>query len=203
MSSRPLMKQWTLNLEDRYIKEALQKFNGDWLTVNFPADIDPEWLTGKDLETVANEAMSIFRINYEHTGEDPFSNWWEEDQGEESNAHLTFIREGDELVLVDDASLKFFKDPMELTEDEFYSKFTMVKNHLDEDAPLDGCLFETYGKEVEYIASLAGTNTVWTYLDNECFVTGAHLVNRLYYFVTTEPYTEEYEVKLNLYEGED
>ena len=90
-----------------------------------------------------------------------------------------------------------------LTEDEFESKFTMVKNHLNEDAPLDGCLFETYGEEVKYIASLAGTNTVWTYLENECFITGVHFVNRLYYFVTTEPYTQEYEVKLNLFEGEE
>ena len=89
-----------------------------------------------------------------------------------------------------------------LTEDEFDSKFTMVKNHLNEDAPLDGCMFSYYGSEVEYISSLIRTKKVWTYLCNGCFVTGAHLVNRLGYFVTAEPYTEECEVKLNLFQGE-
>jgi len=207
VSITPIMKQWTLNLEDKYIEEALRKTNRDWLTVNFPADIDPECLTGKDLETVANEAMSIFRIDYEHTGEDPFSNWWEEDQGEETNAHLTFIREGSDLVLLeDDDSLEFFRDPVQITEDEFESKFTMTKNHLEPNASLDGCMYETYGEEVEYIASLANSKRVWTFIeaeDNVYFVTGMHFVNRLGYFVTTEPYTEEYEVLLGNHKGDD
>jgi hypothetical protein len=89
-----------------------------------------------------------------------------------------------------------------LTKDEFESKFTMVKNHLDDNASLDGCGFETYGDEVEYIASLAETNTVWTYLEGEddCyFVTGMHLVNRIGYFVTKEPYTEDCMVQLQLF----
>jgi hypothetical protein len=89
-----------------------------------------------------------------------------------------------------------------LTEDEFKSKFTMVKNHLDDNASLDGCMFETYGDEVDYITSLAETNTVWTYLEGEddCyFVTGMHLVNRIGYFVTKEPYTEGCMVQLHLF----
>ena len=89
-----------------------------------------------------------------------------------------------------------------LTEDEFKSKFTMVKNHLDNNASLDGCMFETYGAEVDYIASLADTKTVWTYLEGEddCyFVTGMHLVNRIGYFVTKEPYTEDCMVQLHLF----
>lgn len=90
-------------------------------------------------------------------------------------------------------------NPLQLTEDEFYSKFTMVKNHLDEDACLDGCMFETYGAELEYIASLAETKTVWTFTEGDkgmFFQTGAHWVNRQGYFVTTEPYTEECIVEL-------
>lgn len=93
--------------------------------------------------------------------------------------------------------------PIQLTEDEFDSKYTMVKNHLDDNASLDGCMFETYDDQVKYIASLADTKTVWTYLegDDDCyFVTGMHFVNRLGYFITTEPYTQECEVKLNLFE---
>ena len=93
-----------------------------------------------------------------------------------------------------------------LTEKEFDSIFTPVKNHLDNNASLDGCMFETYGNELKYIASLADTKTVWTYLEGEddyYFVTGMHFVNELGYFITTEPYTQECEVKLNLFQGED
>jgi len=89
-----------------------------------------------------------------------------------------------------------------LTEDEFKSKFTMVKNHLDDNASLYGFMFETYGAEVDYIASLAKTNTVWTYLEGEddfYFVTGMLLVNRIGYFVTKEPYTEDCMVQLHLF----
>jgi len=92
-----------------------------------------------------------------------------------------------------------------LTEDEFDSKYTMVKNHLDDNASLDGCMFETYGEELKYIASLADTKTVWTYLEGEddyYFVTGMNFDTNLGYFITTEPYTQEYEVKLNLFQGE-
>jgi hypothetical protein len=89
---------------------------------------------------------------------------------------------------------------LDMTEDEFYSKFEMVENHLDEDAELDGCMFETYGEELEYIKSLDGTKRVWTFLEgdegNQYFMTGMRLVNRIGYFITTEPYTEEYEVAL-------
>lgn len=89
---------------------------------------------------------------------------------------------------------------MRLTEDEFESKFTLVKNHLNNDASLDGCMFETYGAEVNYIASLTKTKTVWTYLEGEddCyFVTGMHLVNCIGYLVSKEKYTEDYEVKID------
>lgn len=88
---------------------------------------------------------------------------------------------------------------MKLNESEFESKFKMIKNHLDNNASLNGCMFETYGKEVEYIASLAGTNTVWTYVEGEdglYFISGMHFVNRIGYFITTKPYTEECEVNL-------
>lgn len=89
----------------------------------------------------------------------------------------------------------------QLTEAEFEAMFTMVKNHLDNNAGLDGCMFETYGEEMDYIQSLADSKKVWTYIEGDddlYFVTGLHRVNRLGYFVTTEPYATEYEVKLEI-----
>ena len=50
----------------------------------------------------------------------------------------------------------------EITEDDFYSTYKPIKNHLVNDAGFNGCLFETYGEEFEYIKKLADTNTVWT-----------------------------------------
>lgn len=35
--------------------------------------------------------------------------------------------------------------------EEFEEKYGLVKNHLIEETPYNDCMFETYGKEVEYV----------------------------------------------------
>ena len=94
-----------------------------------------------------------------------------------------------------------------LTEDEFFDEFTMVKNHINPNATIDGCMFETFGEEVDHVFELAKKeNRVWTVIDtcedvrNACnmvLTTGFHLVNRLGYIITKEPWTEEMEVILD------
>lgn len=91
-----------------------------------------------------------------------------------------------------------------LTEDQFDSMFTIVPNHIRNDTgwEVDGkcCLYETYGKDVEYIASISDTNTVWTYVvgdEGTYLLSGMYLVNRMGYLVSKERYTEDYEVKIN------
>jgi len=56
-----------------------------------------------------------------------------------------------------------------LTTDEFYEKYNPVKNHLDDNASFDGCMFETYDEEVEYVKQMVKENhkKVWTIVDGK------------------------------------
>jgi len=86
-----------------------------------------------------------------------------------------------------------------ITEDQFYEKFNPVKNHLDDNASFDGCMFETYDEEVDFVFELAKKEKrVWTIIEGEndsmFYVTGFHYVNRIGFLVTEEEYTEETEV---------
>ena len=86
-----------------------------------------------------------------------------------------------------------------ITEDEFYEQFETVENHLDENASYSGCMFETYGEELDYVFELSKKEKrVWTIVetdsDERFYITGFHRVNRIGFLVTTEPYTEEMEV---------
>lgn len=89
----------------------------------------------------------------------------------------------------------------ELTEDEFWEQYKPVQNHLVGDCSFDGCMFETYGEEVQYVLSKIDEQIVWTILDgseddNLYIVSGYHLVNRLGYLITEKPYTKEIEIKI-------
>lgn len=54
-------------------------------------------------------------------------------------------------------------------------------------------MYETYGDELEFVRTQPDTH-VWTFLqadDKHYVVSGYHLVNRLGYFVTENPWVEE------------
>jgi hypothetical protein len=58
---------------------------------------------------------------------------------------------------------------------------------------MDGYLFETYGKEFEFV-KIQNPSHVWTLVesDNKLYVcSGFHHVNRLGYFVTQLPWEED------------
>lgn len=90
--------------------------------------------------------------------------------------------------------------------EDWVVEFSPVGNHLQEDAPFNGLMFETFGEELDYVRSVAldpdCKRAVWTLV--ECFgsaewiVEGFHVVNRLGYFVTVVPYVENvyYEIKI-------
>ena len=92
-----------------------------------------------------------------------------------------------------------------MSEDEFYEKYNPLKNHLDSDAAFDGCMFETFGEEVEFINKIAESlvkGKIWTIIEVEgkfYFLSGWHFINRFGYLVTEEivPDDEEIEVKLD------
>ena len=68
----------------------------------------------------------------------------------------------------------------------FWEKFKPIQNHLRENASLDGCMFETYGPELEFILSKIPDQTVWTFLDCGTIGSGYHFVNRMGYLITTK-----------------
>lgn len=80
--------------------------------------------------------------------------------------------------------------------DAWETKYQPIQNHIDTNA-YDK--FETYGKELDYVLSIANSKParVWTLVEaddgNLYIVNGYHLVNRLNYFITHNQCEWEYE----------
>lgn len=84
-----------------------------------------------------------------------------------------------------------------ISEEEFLERYRPVPNTLDNNASFDfgagGCLYETYGAELEHIRQQQ-QNHVWTLIDGEnatVLVSGYHLVNRIGYVLTETPVNAE------------
>lgn len=84
-----------------------------------------------------------------------------------------------------------------LTEDQFDEQFPLVTNHLNSNASWsfgdgdgEGCLFETYGEELEFIRR-QDPNRVWTFVDGDdgdlYVISGYHYVNRIGYLLSRDP----------------
>ncbi len=78
-----------------------------------------------------------------------------------------------------------------MTDDQFFDHYKPVQNHLNPDAPESGCMFETYGPELDFVQSQEA-NKIWTIVEgdngNNFYMAGYHLVNRIGYFVTEVPW---------------
>jgi hypothetical protein len=91
--------------------------------------------------------------------------------------------------------------------------YSPIQNHLDKNASFNGCMFETYGPELDFVISMIDSNRVVTIIEGDTdvdvdenvdetpinlyYVSGYHLVNQLGYLILDKPYTEEFEVKLD------
>lgn len=82
-----------------------------------------------------------------------------------------------------------------LTEDQFDEQFPLITNHLNPNASWafgegPGCLFETYGEELEFIRQ-QDPNRVWTFIDgvdgDYYVISGPHVINRIGYLVSSKP----------------
>lgn len=100
---------------------------------------------------------------------------------------------------------------LKLTEEQFDEQFELVDNHIDTNASFDGKMFETFGEEIDFVLEMAKQNRVITIVESDSeeevndsdeisacmyYVSGYHMVNRIGYLITSEPITEEFEVKL-------
>ena len=88
----------------------------------------------------------------------------------------------------------------EITWDQWVEKYKPIKNHLDKyshpDTPYG--MFETFGAEVDYVKE-QDPNKIWTLVDGDCsslMLAGWHFVNRIGYYITEVPWTDERETVL-------
>jgi len=91
---------------------------------------------------------------------------------------------------------------MELSECQFYDKYKLEKNHLVTNASFDGCMFETFGEEIKYVISKVKTNQVWTIIECEgdwIVSAGYHLVNRIGYLITSQPWEDDNEFFIDVF----
>ena len=81
---------------------------------------------------------------------------------------------------------------------EFFDQYMPIQNHLDDNASLDGCMYETYGEELKFVSDTfrIRPDTVWTLIDGDdgspIILNGYRLVNCIGYLVTAvaEPYCD-------------
>ena len=81
----------------------------------------------------------------------------------------------------------------QLNEDDFWEQYKPQLNHLDQHASFDGCLYETYGNELQHVFTTAQqSKTIWTVIETESgslvYVAGLRLINRIGFFITEKPW---------------
>ena len=90
--------------------------------------------------------------------------------------------------------------------EEWDAKYKPVTNHLDDNASFDGVMFETYGEELDFVRAQP-LNKVWTMVDGDndevVIISGYHLVNRIGYFVTENPWEDDISIVVNAGVGDD
>lgn len=76
-----------------------------------------------------------------------------------------------------------------LSWEQFVDRFKPIKNPYTDSDAHDGTMFETFGKELEFVKKQPNEK-VWTFLaeDDVTWISeGYHFVNRIGYFVTEVP----------------
>ena len=95
---------------------------------------------------------------------------------------------------------------IDITEDEFDATYSLRKNHLNPNASWvigdgPGCLFETYGEELEFVRQ-QDPRTVWTFLDGDdgdlFVISGYHFVNRIGYLISTTPIPDDLIIQVTI-----
>jgi hypothetical protein len=98
------------------------------------------------------------------------------------------------------------QEPIILDWSQWTDQYKPIKNHFSNDPDYE--MFETYGEELEFVMAQDPRN-IWTYMDADggsLIVEGYHLVNRLGYYITEKPWSENeagYEVDFTEWSGEE
>lgn len=75
--------------------------------------------------------------------------------------------------------------------DTWAEKYKPIPNKFSKQP--DELMYETYGEEVEFVQK-ADNRYIWTYVDSDMcslLLAGYHYVNRLGYYITEVPWTDE------------
>lgn len=83
------------------------------------------------------------------------------------------------------------------TYDSWVETFKPIKNKISKYPDESLIHFETYGDEVEFVKAQHAINpkTIWTEVDGDSgtyIVAGWHFVNRVSYYITENPWEDEY-----------
>lgn len=83
-----------------------------------------------------------------------------------------------------------------ITFEDFEKIYKPIKNHIIQDTPYNGYMFETYGDELDYVRSYKFVDKqIWTLIscsDEESWIIpGYHFVDRNGYFITEIPWESE------------
>lgn len=82
---------------------------------------------------------------------------------------------------------------IKINEEEFENKYRPIKNPHNKNSGWNGCLFETYGVEYNFVKNQSASH-IWTLLSNGTLVSGHHFADRVGYVVTLNPWINETEV---------
>ena len=78
--------------------------------------------------------------------------------------------------------------------DDWKEKYIPIENELVDDSPYSKTMFETYGKEIEFVLTYKHEN-IWTLIDgennNSWIIPGFHIVDRIGYFICQIAWTNE------------
>lgn len=90
---------------------------------------------------------------------------------------------------------------IEMEFDEWFDTYKPITNHIDKNASFDGCMFETYDEEVEFVKQQDPTK-IWMYGDGdngEGYIwSGWGFVNRIGYFITEVPCPADTDIQVRL-----
>ena len=92
-----------------------------------------------------------------------------------------------------------------LDEDTFLQRVPLRANHLTNDAPFDGCMFETYGEELAFVRQ-QNMRYIWTIVDGDrglAIVRGFFFVNRIGYLISTTPVEDGFSYTVELADNSD
>lgn len=92
--------------------------------------------------------------------------------------------------------------PIEMTYEDWLEKYRPITNPHYE-APFDGLMFETFGKELDHVHRVRENSkrSVWTLVEengHSYIIPGYHHINRLGYFITEVTWDDDPELSVTV-----